>query len=39
MLKDNGTAFSEADNFLFSPKYEELVAKLLSQKIDQKNHG
>ena len=39
MLEDNGTAFSEAEIFLFWPKYEELVAKLLSQKTDQKNHG
>ena len=26
VLKDNATAFSEAENMLFGPKYEELVA-------------
>ena len=30
MLKDNATAFSEGENMLFGPKYEELVAKSLS---------
>ena len=32
MLKDNATAFSDAGNMLFGPKYEELVAKFLSSK-------
>ena len=46
MLKDNATAFSEAENLLFWPKYEELVAKPLSPKNRSielfgsiKNHG
>ena len=30
MLKDNATAFSEAENMLFGTKYEELLAKSLS---------
>ena len=32
MFKDNATAFSDAGNILFWPKYEELVAKSLSSK-------
>ena len=32
MLKDNATAFSDAGNMLFEPKYEELMAKSLSSK-------
>ena len=32
MLKHNATAFSEANNMLFGPKYEELGAKSLSSK-------
>ena len=32
MLKDSATAFSDAGNMLFGPKYEELVAKHLSSK-------
>ena len=30
MLKDSATAFSEGENMLFGPKYEELMAKSLS---------
>ena len=37
MLKDNATVFSNAENMLFGPKYEELVAKSLSSKTDQKS--
>ena len=32
MLKDNATAFSDAGNMLFEPKYEELMAKSLSSR-------
>ena len=32
MLKDNATTFLDAENMLFGPKYEELVAKSLSSK-------
>ena len=32
MLKNNSTAFLDAENMLFGPKYEELVAKSLSSK-------
>ena len=32
MLKDNAAAFLDAENILFGPKYEELVAKPLSSK-------
>lgn len=32
MLKDNATTISEADNMLFQPRYEELVAKSLGSK-------
>ena len=32
MLKDNARAFSEAENMLFGPKYDELVMKSLSSK-------
>ena len=34
ILKDNATAFSDAENMLFGPEYEELVAKSLSSKIE-----
>ena len=34
ILKDNATALSEAQNMLFGPKYEELVAKSLSSKME-----
>ena len=37
MLKDNATTFLEAENMLFGVKYEEMVAKSLSLKIDQKS--
>ena len=37
MLKDNATTFLEAENMLFGLKYEEMVAKSLSLKIDQKS--
>ena len=36
MLKDNATVFSNAENMLFGPKYEELVAKSLSSKTRSK---
>ena len=36
MFKDNATTFSDARNMLFGSKYEELVVKDLSSKIDQK---
>ena len=36
MLKNNATAFSEEDNILFGPKYEELVAKSQSSKCRSK---
>ena len=32
MLKDHARAFSDSDNMLFGPKYEELVAKSLTSK-------
>ena len=32
MLKENVTAFSEADNTFFGPKYKELVARYLDSK-------
>ena len=32
MLKENATAFLVAENMLFGPKYEEMVAKSLSSK-------
>ena len=32
MLKDNATAFSDAGNMLFGPKYKELLVKSLSAK-------
>ena len=32
MLKDSATAFTDAENILFGPKYEELVEKSLSSK-------
>ena len=32
MLKDNTTAFSEAENMLFGSKYEELMLKTLNSK-------
>ena len=32
MLKESATAFSDAENMLFGPKYEEMVAKSLSSK-------
>ena len=32
MLKDSATAFSESENMLFGPKYEQLVAKSLRSK-------
>ena len=37
MLKDNATTLSDAGNMLFGSKYEELVVKDLSSKIDQKS--
>ena len=37
MLKDNATTFLEAENMLFGLKYEEMVAKSLSLKTDQKS--
>ena len=36
MLKNNATAFSEEDNILFGPKYEELVAMSQSSKCRSK---
>ena len=32
LLKDNATAFSDAKNMLFGPKYEQLVAKSMRSK-------
>ena len=32
MLKGNATAFSDAENILFGPKYEKILAKSLSSK-------
>ena len=32
MLKDSATVFSETENMLLGPKYQELVAKSLSSK-------
>ena len=32
MIKDNAPVFSDAENMLFGPKYEELVAKSISLK-------
>ena len=37
MLKGNDTELSDAENILFGPKYEELVGKSLSSKIDRKS--
>ena len=37
MLKENATTSSEAENMLFGPKYDELVAKSLSSYINQKS--
>ena len=36
MLKDNATAFLEAENMKFGPKYEKLVAKSLRSKNELK---
>ena len=32
VLKDNATGISDAENMIFGPKYEDLVAKSLSSK-------
>ena len=36
MLKDNASAFTDTNDLLFGPKYEELVAKTLSSKSKSK---